>query len=63
LNFQILVFAVIEILLMLLSFGFLSAGAEKAALRWAGAIALCMTFCWSIWLGCILALHQMTVQI
>jgi hypothetical protein len=31
--------------------------------NWGGMMLLCMTFCWSVILGCILALNDMTFQL
>lgn len=35
----------------------------RTAGSWAGMTLLCVTFCWSVILGCILALNDMTFKI
>lgn len=60
---QIAIASGVEIFLMALSFVFLSSAAAAAFYRWAGTVFLCLTFCWSVILGCVLALNQMTFRI
>ena len=35
----------------------------RAVVRTGGWVALCLTFCWSVVLGIVLALHRMTISI
>jgi hypothetical protein len=45
-----------------LAFRFRSPGAQSAV-RGAGMIMLCLTFCWSVILGCVLALNSGTYRL
>jgi hypothetical protein len=38
-------------------------GRVRGAITWAGMVALCVTFCWSVIVGCELALHQLTQRL
>ncbi len=35
----------------------------RGAVTWAGLISLCVTFCWSVIFGCVLAIHHLTLRI
>jgi hypothetical protein len=60
---QIKIAAAIEIFFIVSSFFLLSKPGTKVAYHWAGTVMLCLTFCWSVILGCIFALNAITVQI
>lgn len=35
----------------------------RGAITWAGLVSLCVTFCWSVIFGCVLAIHHLTLRI
>lgn len=47
----------IEAIFMLATFIVLNKADSKSFMRWAGMILLCLTFCWSVILGCVYALN------
>ena len=57
---QVLIAEVIEGVFVAASFALLSISGAKAFYRWAGTVLLCLTFCWSVILGCVLALNGLT---
>jgi len=60
---QVLVALAVEALLIVVTFAFLNAPRTRAALQWAGMIMLCLTFCWSVIFGCVLALTNSSLRI
>jgi hypothetical protein len=34
----------------------------RAVVSWAGFLALCVTFCWSVIFGCLLTLHHLVLH-
>ncbi len=72
LSHQIFVSFLIELVMILatlvlldvpnLAIRFRSPGAQ-AAVRGAGMVMLCLTFCWSVILGCVLALNAGTYRL
>jgi hypothetical protein len=60
---QVLIALGVEALLILVTFVFLNAPRTRAALQWAGMIMLCLTFCWSVIFGCVIALTGSTLRI
>ena len=57
---RVLVAGAIEVIFMALSYSFMSRAQVKAIYHWGGTILLCLTFCWSVILGCVLALNSLT---
>ena len=53
----------VEILFMGLSFVLLNRSRNNKAVAWAGMVALCLTFCWSVIFGCVMALSEITYRI
>jgi len=60
---QIQVASAIEALFMISTFVLLVRAAGKPVFHWIGTILLCMTFCWSVILGCIIALRDITIPL
>jgi hypothetical protein len=54
---------IIEILFVASSFVLLNRAKGNAPFAWAGMVALCLTFCWSVIFGCVVALNQLSYRI
>ena len=48
----------IEVIFMLATFIVLSKADAKSFMHWAGMVLLCLTFCWSVILGCVLCVEH-----
>ncbi len=53
----------IEFLFIVLSCVLLNGAKDKPSFAWAGMVALCLTFCWSVIFGCVMALNEITYRI
>jgi hypothetical protein len=53
----------IEALFMLLSVMILDRAKSRSWLQWTGMVLLCLTFCWSVILGCVIALNNTTLTL
>jgi hypothetical protein len=62
-NSTIIVPVVLEALLIVASFAFLNAPRNRPAFHWTGMVLLCLTFCWSVVFGCLLAMNDLTLRI
>lgn len=67
---QVLVSIVIEVMMILLTIFLLNqpklvfekqSDCTKTIARAGGLISLCVTFCWSVFLGCVLMLHGIRI--
>ena len=48
----------IEVVFMLATFFVLNKADAKSFMRWTGMVLLCLTFCWSVILCCVLTLNN-----
>jgi hypothetical protein len=60
---HVILLTLIETVLIVSTYFFLSAPRERPVLQWAGVLMMGITFCWSVIFGCVLAINSLTLSI